>query len=258
MDTNELYTVIGGDSPGIFHKLPFLSSGNQAPILPIVIKCTSMNEASAILDLHSILDSNQEMFAKALAQSNQIANFTTIGPFYAVYRGKTRPRMIYVQNYHVDVEPQVHGYPYAKFHRFDTLKDALVYMILKGDITTMKNWGLFPLNPHRANQSTTARTEPALGPVIYSHIRDTSGIIDTIYGTTTGHPDFKPQDLGRHASYYLQAHGYLQETIDEITEVWLQSHGVEEFVAALNPQGMPATELRWLWDLIDHSDDCNE
>jgi hypothetical protein len=84
---------------------PFLSSGNQAPILPIVIKCTSMNEASAILDLHSILgelgydaDSNQEMFAKALAQSNQIANFTTIGPFYAVYRGKTRPRMIYVQN----------------------------------------------------------------------------------------------------------------------------------------------------------------
>jgi hypothetical protein len=52
-----------------------------------------MNEASAILDLHSILgelgydaDSNQEMFAKAFEQSSQIANFTTSGPLYIMLR----------------------------------------------------------------------------------------------------------------------------------------------------------------------------
>jgi hypothetical protein len=71
-----------------------------------------------------------------------------------------------------------------------------------------------------------------LDSVIYSHIWDISGIINTVYATTTGHPDFKAQDLGHHASYTY----YLQETIDEITEVWLQSHGVKEFVEDLNPK----------------------
>ncbi|KAJ7833055.1 hypothetical protein B0H14DRAFT_2591725 [Mycena olivaceomarginata] len=76
MDTNELYTVIGGDSPGIFHKLPFLSSGNQAPILPIVIKCTSMNEASAILDFVFKPRAAEESQAKQKTKADEAATRT--------------------------------------------------------------------------------------------------------------------------------------------------------------------------------------
>jgi hypothetical protein len=91
---------------------------------------------------------------------------------------------------------------------------------------------------------------------VYSHIRDLTGIIDSIYGTTSVPPSFNTHEIGRHASYYLQAHGYMQETIDHIALVWMNSADVDEFVETLNVSGMAATEIRWLWDLIRHADDC--
>ena len=74
--------------------------------MPIVIKCTSAEEAKTALSLHDILcqlhydiETDSEMFAKALAAASDwsIAAFMFNGPFYAVYRGKTT-RAIYVQN----------------------------------------------------------------------------------------------------------------------------------------------------------------
>ena len=67
--------------------------------MPIVIKCTTAEEANDALILHTVLnqlqcnaETDQEMFAKALAAaSDRIAQlFTASGPFYAVYHGKTQ------------------------------------------------------------------------------------------------------------------------------------------------------------------------
>jgi hypothetical protein len=91
---------------------------------------------------------------------------------------------------------------------------------------------------------------------IFSHIRDFTGIIDTIYGITEDAPAYPSQRIGRHAGYYLHSHGYTSDTIEDITKIWANSPDVEEFVGALGDRGMPATEVRWLWDLIRHDDDC--
>ena len=45
--------------------------------------------------------------------------------------------------------------------------------------------------------------------MVYSHIRDLSGIIDTIYGTTLTPPHFEANEIRHHAGYYLHAHGYM-------------------------------------------------
>jgi hypothetical protein len=90
---------------------------------------------------------------------------------------------------------------------------------------------------------------------IFSHIRDLSGIIDTIYGTTKT-PEYPQHQIGRHASYYLHAHGYTASSIDEIASIWAHSEGAEAFVEVLGSKGMAAAEVHWLWDLIRHDDDC--
>ena len=96
---------------------------------------------------------------------------------------------------------------------------------------------------------------PKFKPV-YSHIRDFAGIIDTIYGSTSAAPHYVSYDLGKHASHYLQAHGYTEATISEIERLWTASKTVDDFTDHLVPLGMAVTEVTWLWDLIHHDDDC--
>jgi hypothetical protein len=91
---------------------------------------------------------------------------------------------------------------------------------------------------------------------VHSHIRNLSGIIDTIYGTTSELPHYQPHEIGRHASYYLQAHGYGMDSINLIALIWAKNDTVDKFVDAIGAFGMAATEIRWLWDLIQHDDDC--
>lgn len=88
-------------------------------------------------------------------------------------------------------------------------------------------------------------------------MRDLSGIVGIVYGSTTSAPTYQSYNLGRHASYYLQSHGYDELTIEEIQKLWAQSGDVEEFVRLLTSRGMAATEVRWLWDLIKHDDNCS-
>ncbi|KAJ6517028.1 hypothetical protein DFH09DRAFT_1099209 [Mycena vulgaris] len=114
--------------------------------MPIVIKCTSGAEANTALGLQPVFkklgcetaDEHPREFASALMASNQISDiFATTGSFYAVYKGKTE-RAIYVRNFS-DVEKQIHNNHWAKHHRFETLKEALVYMVFKGDLTQVDN-----------------------------------------------------------------------------------------------------------------------
>ncbi|KAJ7698916.1 hypothetical protein B0H17DRAFT_1129470 [Mycena rosella] len=142
-----LYAVLGGDNPAVVQ----IPQSWTAPVMPIIIKCTGEEEGKHMLNLqqvfeglnHHEVDSKPEIFAKAIMDSTEINKLLTMkGPFYAVYRGKTQ-RAIYVRNY-AEVENQVHNYTYPKFHRFESIKEALVYMVLKGDISRMKALGLYP------------------------------------------------------------------------------------------------------------------
>ncbi|KAJ7690404.1 hypothetical protein B0H17DRAFT_1134423 [Mycena rosella] len=143
----QLYAVLGGDNPAVVQ----IPQSRTAPVMPIIIKCTSEEEGKHMLNLqqvfeglnHHEVDSKPEIFAKAIMDSTEINELVTMkGPFYAVYRGKTQ-RAVYVRNY-AEMENQVHDYTYPKFHRFESIKEALVYMVLKGDITRMKALGLYP------------------------------------------------------------------------------------------------------------------
>ena len=70
----------------------------------------------------------------------------------------------------------------------------------------------------QTDENIVGTAVPAHAPegMVYSHIRDLSGIIDTIYGTTLSPPHFEVHEIGCYAGYYLHAHGYVQETIDYI------------------------------------------
>ncbi|KAJ7199090.1 hypothetical protein C8J57DRAFT_1262047 [Mycena rebaudengoi] len=222
------YTLIGGASAKVVDKLPVKPNTATKFILPIAIKCTSRAEANSALDLHKIFkhynstqaEENPELFAKAIAGSTQISDsFATSGPFYAVYDGKTESA-IYVRGFS-DAETQVQNLHIAKLGRFESIKDALVFMILKGDLERMVHLGLYP------KPSNTASS-----------------------------PTYAPHKIGRHAGYYLHAHGYTATTIEEITQLWANCDDVEAFIEVLGSRGMAATEVRWLWDLIRHDDDC--
>jgi hypothetical protein len=50
------------------------------------------------------------------------------------------------RSYSSDAEKQVLDYPHANAHRFGSIKDALVYMILQGDMNKMQALALVPSN----------------------------------------------------------------------------------------------------------------
>ncbi|KAJ7627894.1 hypothetical protein B0H17DRAFT_1150811 [Mycena rosella] len=250
-----LYTVLGGSTPGVFNHSPFLVGGASAPVMPIVIKCTSEPEAKAALGLQPLFkklgsetaNERPEDFATALAESSQISDiFATQGPFYAVYLGKTQ-RAIYVRTF----KPQVHEFMFAKFRRLESIKEALVYMVLKGNMQKMSAMGLGLPAPKTQSPEKSSKAK-----IIYSHIRDFTGITNTIYGSTSQAPTYASYGFGKHASYYLQAHGYDEDSIGTIETLWMASKDVDEFLKPLISRGMPATEVQWLWDLIHHDDNC--
>ncbi|KAJ7031786.1 hypothetical protein C8F04DRAFT_1262644 [Mycena alexandri] len=285
--SDRVYAVIGGASPGTHVQSPFLTDGSCSPILPIIIKCTTSAEATAACDIHNVLKRNtadaqdqSEAFAKSVAASRQIPElFTTSGPFYAVCKG--RKRGIYVSTCELETDD---GLPDPKpgCHAFVDIKEALVYMILKGNIEKMKELGLYSRAgvpsgrtmytnvrsraestlgheqiPHSGARPAPQSTEGQRVRPIYSHIRDFTGIIDTIYGSSSAPLVCLSYGLGKHAGYYLQAHGYTDSTIKKIEEIWMRSgSSVDTFVDLLSAHGVAATEGRWLWDMINHDDDC--
>ncbi|KAJ7150560.1 hypothetical protein C8R43DRAFT_1128033 [Mycena crocata] len=228
-----VYAVLGGSNPAVVSNPPFLAGSHTAPIMPIVIKCTSTAEANAAMGLQPLfrrfnchkVDEEPEVFAKALLRARDIPDlFAAQGPFYAVWRGKTQ-RAIYVKDF-IEVEKQIHDYSYPKWRKFASITEALVFMVMKGD-------------PDKTLALINA-----------------SRIVDTVYGSTSGLPEYAIYNVGKHASRYLGAHGYTQDTITEIERIWSTSETADEFVDSLVLYGMAATEVRWLWDLTQHSDNC--
>jgi hypothetical protein len=68
---------------------------------------------------------------------------------------------------------------------------------------------------------------------IFSHIRDFTGMIATIYGITTNTPIYPTQKIGRHARYHLLSHGYTADTIADITKIWADSNNIDQFVETM-------------------------
>ncbi|KAJ7031790.1 hypothetical protein C8F04DRAFT_1262650 [Mycena alexandri] len=287
-EARAVYAVIGGTSPGAYDHPPFLTNSPSSPIMPIVIKCTTNAEANTAYGLHAVFknlecetaNNRPEAFAKSIAMSSEIPDlFATAGPFYAVYKG--RQRAIYVKSFE-DCQAQIHDFHYPRFHAFMDIKEALVYMILKGNIEKMKELGLYSRAgvpsgrtmytnvrsraestlgheqiPHSGARPAPQSTEGQRVRPIYSHIRDFTGIIDTIYGSSSAPLVYLSYGLGKHAGYYLQAHGYTDSTIKKIEEIWMRSgSSVDTFVDLLSAHGVATTEGRWLWDMINHDDDC--
>lgn len=112
---------------------------------------------------------------------------------------------------------------------------------------------------HKSSPDVGQGKRPDVGQAkraIHSHIREFEGIVDTIYGSTSADPNYTTYGIGKHASHYLQAHGYTKATITDIVTIWSASGTPDEFLDHLVPRGMPATEVQWLWDLIRHDDNC--
>ncbi|KAJ7898761.1 hypothetical protein B0H13DRAFT_2664483 [Mycena leptocephala] len=132
--------------------------------------------------------------------------------------------------------------------------DAFAMAIARSSITepSSGDWGANPQASSTREQipRRRAREDQTTRP-IFSHVRDLTGVINTIYGSTSGPPMYRSYELGKLASQYLQAHGFTESAIKEIQDIWARSEGnVESFVALLSPRGMAATEIRWLWDII--------
>ncbi|KAJ7101580.1 hypothetical protein C8R43DRAFT_963962 [Mycena crocata] len=211
----KVYVVLGGSSPGVFARPPFLSHATSSPIMPIIIKCTSVPEANAAAGLQKNAEGNPEAFAVALAQSNQISDLLLL-----------------------------------KVHFMLSTMENQKEQSMSGTY----------LSTSKSGQSTSAARhtdlEHSKTRMVYSYVRDYTGIIDTIYGKTSSPPEYPLHALGKHAGYYLEAHGYTQDTITGIEGIWSESSNVDEFIDLLAPSGMATTEIRWLWDLIRHDDDC--
>ena len=56
--------------------------------------------------------------------------------------------------------------------------------------------------------------------------------------------------LGPAANKYLWFHGYTPSAIQQISFVVQSYEDEHDFIDFLQPQGMPYTKLKYLWDLI--------
>ncbi|THH23219.1 hypothetical protein EUX98_g7959 [Antrodiella citrinella] len=103
-------------------------------------------------------------------------------------------------------------------------------------------------SPQRNYNYNTVRTFSG-NALPYSHVRDHTGIIDTLYAAP---PDDQVEitSLGKAADAYLQAHGYTPEAVESIVAVRVSCDTVEEFVVGLSTLNIPETEAVYLASLI--------
>ena len=92
-------------------------------------------------------------------------------------------------------------------------------------------------------------------PIIYTHIRNLRGVLESRYYRSTVIPTVAPgfDTLGPHAQKYLIAHGYIESAVQIIVGAHRSSRTGEDFSFLLSRRGLPLTEGLFLWDLINLS-----
>jgi len=86
-------------------------------------------------------------------------------------------------------------------------------------------------------------------PVIHQHVRNLSGIIDTLFAPPK--PDDTPlPSLGALAMLYLRAHGYDTSSVLHVCACYRESLSADHFASKLSLRGLPMAEGRYLWETI--------
>ncbi|KAJ7226583.1 hypothetical protein C8J57DRAFT_1252517 [Mycena rebaudengoi] len=250
------YTIIGGSVPEVVNKLQTSPAEDCNHLSPANNnKGTSRAEANAALDLHK--DFQYHKHTQADQQPETFAK--PIGPFYAVYNGKTESVIMY--EIFLD-------YPHANAHWFGSIKDALVYMILQGDMNKMKALALVPSNnthgflweDHTISLNTPNTKLDSIvmkrvhkGPYFFFNCGIYFGnpkiYQQTTITTTTGDKDIKEE---------VVIHYWSTSTLQDRQDLLAYPYTVEgaaAVVKVLGSKGMAAAEVHWLWDLIWHDDD---
>lgn len=99
--------------------------------------------------------------------------------------------------------------------------------------------------------TTHSRTASSRNPIIYSHVRNLRGIIETRYYFTPPNVEQAHRsDLGLHATQYLSAHGYTASAIETIINALNASSSEQNFTLRLSEHGLALAEAQCLWYLI--------
>jgi hypothetical protein len=86
-------------------------------------------------------------------------------------------------------------------------------------------------------------------PVVYQHVRELSGIVDSL--SAPPKPDDTPlPNLGPLAMSYLHAHGYSTSAILHIYTYYQKSNSPDDFAMKLSVKGLPFVEGKYVWEVI--------
>ncbi|KAG1747505.1 hypothetical protein EDD22DRAFT_958215 [Suillus occidentalis] len=162
--------ILGGDSPGIKTKRPFIGASRTSPAFPIATYCRSEDEVREISRAQSILQSidldDAEVTTLAYRVSRALQSASGIlvewDRFYPVVYG--RHVGIYLR--WDDVVPEVNGREIRRFQRVETFLDALTYMITKGAYSSVSS--LPPVAGMDAGPSFGSLSHPISSNVLLS------------------------------------------------------------------------------------------
>ncbi|KIK14793.1 hypothetical protein PISMIDRAFT_17024 [Pisolithus microcarpus 441] len=262
---------------GIHRTCPYIPSGRSTPPLPLSIECTSADEANLVMQaLRNVLDpilpepSTREL-ASVLSTSPLIQNLLNDENqegFYAVVVG-CPPGVHRTEQGAIQAGA---SFSWPKWKRTDTLCDALVYMVVKGneaqlppvviqvptacprepDIDDLND--LFESVVHVEPPGPSAHVTNSPGrasPIIYTHVRSLRGIIESRYVySIDAATHTRALTLGTPAARYLTAHGYMREAIDRIIRARNRASSDHEFALCLSQHGLAVAEGLYLWHLI--------
>lgn len=89
---------------------------------------------------------------------------------------------------------------------------------------------------------------------VHQHVRNLQGIVETLVQPSAVEDKTPWPFLGDTAMDYLRSHGYDTPSVLHIASIYQQAHSDEDFVNQLADKGLPVTEARFLYRIIDNKD----
>lgn len=91
---------------------------------------------------------------------------------------------------------------------------------------------------------------PSEGPIIYTHVRNLSGVLHTLEHAPP-HDDTPLPFLGSLAMGYFGAHGYDVSSILHVAAAFVANSEPDDFATQLAHKGLPLLEGLFLWQIIE-------
>lgn len=87
---------------------------------------------------------------------------------------------------------------------------------------------------------------------VYMHIQDFQGIVNSLQSRPQSRdPAVIMWSLGEQADAYLSSHGYIEECVQEVFNIYCTTQTKKDFVRELTTLGMAEAESRYLFEIID-------